>query len=401
MTTVIEASEHARLSASSAERWLNCAGSVNLIASLPAAPGTTFAAAQGTYAHSIAADCLRNESTPPMAFLGQKAVVEGHEIECDEEMVEGVQLYLDTVLGLELALAWVEPVLYAGLEQLHSDFGGTADYVTYDPVQKLLRVVDFKYGAGVFVSADDNKQLKQYALGALLTLGANAHVVEVYIVQPRFEGAKPVRVEKFAAFDLMEFAGDLVEAAKATCRSDAPLTPGSWCKKTFCPATYTCPALEGMQHALVKAEFSEVISFDPKALGQTLSSITLVEERIKALKDFAYTQAVAGLKIPGWKLVDKKPRRHWTDQNAVIKWAKDRAVDPFAEPELKSPAQLEKGLKKGEKAELAQFTAAVSSGTTLVPEADARQEVNKMVTVDDFDVIGSPEVAPKQLRAVK
>jgi len=383
---------HARLSASAAERWMNCPGSVKLA---EGTPGTTsFAAAQGTYAHSLGAVRL-----DPAMWLGKKVVIDGHEIECDQEMVDGVQLYLDTIAELQLDQSWVELSVTEALRKWDIDLGGTADYATYSPTRKLLRVVDFKYGAGTFVDADDNKQLKVYALGALLAIGAAVDVVEVYIVQPRYEGAAPVRKEVFPAWDLMEFAGSIAEAAKATRQPKAPLKAGSWCAKTFCPNARTCPELEGMQHALVAQEFSAVVSLDPKALSAALASIPLVKERIKAIEEFAYTQAQAGLQIPGYKLVDKKGRRHWTNENAVIEWAKARAIEPFEKPELKSPAQLEKGLKKPEKTELAAFTAVVSSGTVLVPESDARQPISKMVTVDDFDVIGGVGAAPKQLTA--
>jgi hypothetical protein len=400
---------HARLAASSAERWMNCAGSVNLAAKHPPAP-TPFVAAEGTYAHHIAADCLRRGLVcVPEEYVGSKAIVEGHTVTCDEEMVDGVGLYLFTAQDIRLDKEWVELSLHKALKSLDPDMGGTADYVTYSPKLRLLRTVDFKYGAGVFVSADDNKQLKKYAVGAMLSIeeGEQFHddtilpiqAVENYIVQPRYEGALPVRVEKFAAVDLLEFIGDMLTAAKATRQPDAPLTPGPWCKKTFCPNAHVCPALEAMQHALVKLEFSEIIPVDPKVLGKALSDFDLIEERIKAMRGFAYAQALAGTQIPGWKLVNKKPRRHWTEPDKVIAWAKGRAIEPFEQPELKSPAQMEKGLKKNEKTELAAWAASVSSGITLVPESDARQPVSRAITAADFDAIGGLEVAPKQLTA--
>ena len=387
----IEATDHARCSASAAERWLNCPGSVNLAKSIPST--TSFAAAQGTYAHAIAARCAASGANPS-TWLGRKTTVDGHEIECDQEMVDGVQLYLSSMDSLFLGKAWVELSLHDALKGWDQDLGGTADYATCNA--KLLRVVDFKYGAGVFVSADDNKQLKTYALGALLAVGRPVETVEVYIVQPRYEGVEPVRMESFPAYDLMDFAGDLAVGAQATRRSDAPLNPGPWCSKTFCPNAAICPALERKQHMLIKQEFGAVTPVDLDKLAEALTAIPLVKERIKAIEELAYAEATAGRKLPGYKLVDKRPRRQWTDEAAVIKWAKERAIDPFEEPSLKSPAQLEKGLKKLEKAELAQFTASVSSGTTLAPESDARQAVSKAITVEDFTAIGGPVKAQIQ-----
>ena len=372
---------------------MNCPGSVNLAKSLPST--TSFAAAQGTYAHAIAAACL-NTGSKSTAWLGKKAKVDGHEVECDQEMVDGVQLYITTVNGLALNRVWIEYPLADALGDWDEDLGGTADYVAYGEAQRRLRVVDFKYGAGTFVSADDNKQLMTYALGVLLAIKGPVDFVEVYIVQPRYEGVEPVRMQGFPAYDLMEFAGDLADAARATRQPDAPLNPGPWCSKTFCPNAAICPALERKQHMLIKREFGAVTPIDLGKLSEALAAIPLVKERIKAIEELAYSEAVAGRKLPGYKLVDKRPRRQWTDENAVIKWAQERAIEPFEAPALKSPAQLEKGLKKPDKAELARFTASVSSGTTLAPESDARQEVSKAVTADDFTAIDG---APKQLTA--
>jgi hypothetical protein len=81
-----------------------------------------------------------------------------------------------------------------------------------------------------------------------------------------------------------------------------------------------------------------------------------------------------------------------------VAWAEQRAINPYEDPALKSPAQIEKGLKKPEKAELAQFTASVSSGTTLVVESDARPAISKMITIEDFDVVGGTS-EPKRLTA--
>jgi hypothetical protein len=359
---------------------MHCFGSVAAIEKLPKGLSSP-AAAEGTLAHDIAAKRLT-----------------GTFVVTPEDMYEGVQLYLDTCRDLTLGQRWVELDLTPALKAWDSDLGGTADFVTYSPDKRLLRVVDFKYGAGVFVSADDNRQLKVYALGAMLAIAKPVDTVEVYIVQPRFEGAEPVRMQSFPAFDLMEFAADIAHAAKATRIPDAPFVPGTWCTKTFCPNARACPALERMQHALLKNDFPAATPFVPAQLSEALASIPLVEARIKAITDFAYAQACEGREIPGYKLVDKRPRRHWTDEDAVVTWAKDRAIDPYEKPALKSPAQLEKGLKKDEKKELGQFTASVSSGTVLVPASDSRPAVSKMVTVDDFEAIGGPS-EPKRLSA--
>jgi hypothetical protein len=297
---------------------------------------------------------------------------------------------------LRLKEEWIEVPLIDVLSKWDPDLGGTGDYATYDPAKQLLRVVDLKYGRGVYVEVKDNRQLKTYGLGMMLAINKPVKKVEVYIFQPRYEGAEPLRMESFDAWELMEFAGEIAVAAEATRKPDAPLVAGPWCSKTFCPNARVCPELERRQHAIVRATFSELAPYDPSALADALNMVPMVKERIKAIEEFAYKEASAGKKIPGYKLVDKVARRHWNDEKAAAEWAKTKGVDPYEEPAVKSPAQLEKGLKKAEKAELAQFYSAVSSGSVLVPESDKRPEITKVATAADFAAIGGPASTEQQ-----
>ena len=382
-------SAHARLSASSAHRWMRCAGSVKLSQGLPN-PGTRNAA-EGTYAHEIAAAAL-NSIQEPHLWVGKKRVVDNFEIECDKEMADYIKSYVDDVRDelLPEDRRFVEVDLTPALEKLHPAFGGTADFVRYRPSRKHLRVRDLKYGAGVIVEVEDNEQARVYALGALLTLGEPCDQVTVTIDQPRAEHPDGrSRDHTFDAVELLDFAADMVEKAKATEGPTPALNPGAkQCQ--WCLAKTKCPALEKQQQDLMVHDFAEPAALPPSKLAQALAIFPAVKARIKAIEEAAYAAAERGETIPGYKLVEKRPTRKWAEPDAVIAWAKEKGLDPYAAPEILSPAQMEKrvaegaprGAKKDAAKPLAQWIKSESSGHALVPADDDRHEVKRIEDKD-------------------
>lgn len=390
---VIEATEHAELSASSAERWSTCYGSVELSKGIP--NRSSKFAAEGTAAHHIAAACLRSYQRgktfdPRPSFLGKVAKVEGYEINLDDELISAVEEYVTDVFddiqpGDQL---FVEQSFTEALKKLHPKFGGSTDCVRWRPSTRQLRVMDYKHGAGVPVDVDDNKQLKIYALGSLLANpDFNAEEVEIRIAQPRCDHEQGrFRSYKFPAFDLLDFAADLVADAKKTEEFGADLKPSKKACR-FCPANAAkkCPAIEAETHALVRADFHVL---DPEAYSLTqiaefLEKIPLVEARLSAIREFAYQRACAGEQIPGWKIVDKRATRKWRDEDAARAWFTH--ADCYTEPKLKSPAQIEKQLGKKNFAEINQSQDLVvkeSSGKTLAPESDPRPPATTALLTD-------------------
>lgn len=390
--------QHARLSASSGCRWMACPGSAG------AGGEATAYAAGGTFAHDIGAKCLKDSTLTPADFYLQRAKIDGFDVECDQEMVEGVHVYLDALDDdlQEGDLTWVEMPLLAPLQKIDPDLGGTSDYVRYRPSTKNLLVCDFKYGSGVYVEVVDNTQLKVYALGALLEVLALGHKVETVtsmVVQPRYEGANPVRQETFKAVELLDFAADVQEAAARTRLPNPPLVAGDHCQP-FCPKRRTCPELEKRHHAVVNAELGEVI--DVQQISTLLAAVPLAKARIAAIEEHAYKLAAQGVDIPGYKLVDKVGRRKWKSEGDVVMWAQANAIDPYAPREVVSPAQMEERIKatapRGKKKEavkvLEPFCEKVSSGTALVPVSDSRPAVKRLADSDFAVVDGAvkPEV---------
>ena len=153
---------HAPLAPSAAHRWIECPGSIPLCSNVPDVESRF--AAEGTFAHNIAAECL-GADCDAVHFLG---TTDGT-FTCDEDMAGYVQEYLDEVRALLIDGATLMVEERVSLEGLIDDCHGTADAIVLSGDGKELDVFDFKYGAGIFVGADDNPQLRIYGLGALLT----------------------------------------------------------------------------------------------------------------------------------------------------------------------------------------------------------------------------------------
>lgn len=374
---------HARLSASAAHRWLNCAQS----AQGQRAPGSASQyAAEGTVAHALAAQCWERGERAEK-YIGAIYNQDDMRIEVTREMADAVQIYLafmerERALGGEI---WVEMGLLEPLATVHPDMGGTADFVRYFEPDAFLHVADYKHGSGVFVESEDNWQEIVYAVGAILKVRRPVKRVKLTIVQPRFVGAEPIRSWEFDAWQIIDKIADLVEAAERTYDPNAPFHAGAHCK--FCPRSASCPELEKHQRALVAMDFT-ALPVDPTTLADALRLVAPLKERIRALEQLAYERATAGEPIPGWKLVSKRPTRRWNSTEHVIKWALSHGVNPFESPSLLSPAQLEDRAGGGKKTKeaLAPFVESVSSGTALVPDADNREPV-KQATASDFDAL--------------
>jgi hypothetical protein len=389
---VLEPSEHAELSASSADRWATCTASPALARGLP--NHTTAYAAQGTAGHHISALVLRSMQAgkafdPRATFLGKYALVEGHEIHLNDELIEAVEDYIadcaaDTQPG---DTVFVEQSFHEALQRLHPKFGGSSDRVRWRPSTRQLQVTDLKMGAGIPVDVDDNRQLKYYALGALLTNPQfNAEDVELRIAQPRCEHeAGRFRSYHFKAMELVEFAADLVDAALETEDfTRAKLVPSKKACK-WCPAAAAkkCPALEKETHALVAADFSVIdpAKYSKEQIAEFLAKAPLVEQHISAIREFAYQESLKGEKFPGWKIVEKRARRKWQDESFVANALKD-TPGAFTTPELRSPAQVEKLLGKKKFKVLEGHIVKESSGYTLAADDDPRPPATVALLTD-------------------
>ena len=244
----------------------------------------------------------------------------------------------------------------------------------------LLRVYDFKYGAGVAVDVTDNTQLMYYALGA--AHGETYDEVELVIVQPRAQHPDgPVRRQRMWVAELDRWADQvLLPGAEATEDPEAPTNAGEWCR--FCPAMAICPAQKEVAVRSAQFAFQDkpqappmAASLAPSELRQILDKAPMIEAWLESCREHARLLLEQGADPNdlGYKLVAGRASRKWIDEADAEKFLTTLDIDPF-EHKLKSPAQAEKALRGPAKKALEDMVQTVR-GVQLAPLSDKREAV--------------------------
>lgn len=357
-------------------------------------------ARQGTAAHSVAEECLKTgrnaeklrNSLIAVPYKDPDGNSRVEEFVVDDDMINAVQIYLDFCrrIGSEQgARVMVEKrVSLASVHPRLAVVWGTADCIIYHKTTKTLYVIDYKHGF-LLVEAEENKQLKIYALAAWATLHKELDVERVItaIVQPRPDG-DPIRTAEYTAIEMLDFAADCVEAVERTEAVDAPLVPGHHCG--FCPAAAVCKAFAEYGLSVAQEEFAEL---QPQRL--TVEQCVSLLDRAEALADwlssvrsYLHAMAQAGHAVPGHKLVPKRATRKWAASDAEVVRRLAPLVsdddDLYKEKELLSPAQMEEVV--GKKLIPRNLIVGVSSGYNLVRDRDDREPINLIPGIEFFEV---------------
>jgi len=398
---------HATWSASSTARNWACPGALTLSENLPET--TNPAADWGTCAHEIAELCLRDGGDAAQ-FIGTVRKGKEHEYEVDEEMAETAQVYVDYVRSgvADGATLWIEEKFSLSPLKPPFEAGGTADAVLHFPESRSLEVVDLKAGRGVIVEVENNKQLRTYALGALLRHDdLPVDSVTVTIVQPRApHKSGRTRSETFSAIDLMEWTAELLAAMRRAndAKFNRPtmhsvvwereyLSAGQHCQ--FCKAAGLCPKLR--QKALDEARvwFDDLDQprqnsprdLDPGELAKVLDMADMIGEWLNAVRKYATSLAESGVEIPNYQLAEKIGNRKWTASEAQIIATLDaEGVDPYAPRKVVSPAQAEKALGAKRKALIVDMVERPVTGRNLV-RADKSSRPAAKPTADMFEAL--------------
>lgn len=381
-------STHAILSPSSAERWMNCPGSVNLSKDEEDTPSVN--AAEGTLLHDIAAQCLESLSIDANHFLHKHCNVEGFSFVVTQEQCDAVNYYLNEVYAVVEATKGellVEQRLSIEHMTGEQDAKGTSDAVIL--TMDEIIVIDAKFGRGVPVSADHNPQLLMYAHAAYeeFKLAYDFKTARVMIVQPRLNSVTEFTLS-IAALD--EFAFRVEAAAKACFEPDAPLTPSpkacQWCR-----AKATCPALTN--EVLSAFDNVEPSKAEPSDLAAVMDKADMIEKWVKAVRAEVERRLLAGVTVPGYKLVQgKKGNRQWTDEKIAEETLKSMRVkhEHIYKYTLATPTALEKLAKSGEIGprqweRLSEIITQSEGGPSVAPESDKRPAIVPSADASAFD----------------
>lgn len=370
---------HAKLSASSSHRWLNCPGSVKAEEGLPNTSSKF--ADEGTAAHELA-DMSLQSGADAIAFIG-KQLPESKWVP-DAEMAEFVQVYVDYVRSKGGTL----------LSEMRVDFSdwvpegfGTSDAIVISG--KTLHISDLKYGKGIRVEAGENTQMLLYALGSLSEFGFinSAETISMSVVQPRLDHISEWSI---SIDELMKWGERIKQGAEEALSPDAKRIPGDkqclWCK-----AKPTCRALQDMTHNIIATDFDNMDSLhNPDTLGDdelraAMDARKLIVAWLDAVNELVTQRLESGESFSGYKLVEGRSNRQWSNEAEaeaeLVKVLGDKAY----ERSLLSVAKAEKVLGKSGKQTLAPLVSKPQGRPTLAPESDPRKPFG--TTANDFEEV--------------
>lgn len=380
---------HAKLSSSASKRWLGCPGSVKLSEHYP--NGSSIYADEGTIAHGMAEGMISKDDK-----LVQKYEVEAAKFYGEHPELNGTFIEMKMILQ-----PYVDYVFEEYAAQVHED--GAAQLMTEERVdlteyipggfgtsdvvilrQGRLHIIDLKYGKGVSVSAEDNPQLKLYALGTLARFDMLYDIEDVVmtIYQPRLDN---VSTDTIKAKDLYAWGEEVIKpGAQLALSEDAPVHAGDWCQ--FCPARYDCK--ERARDAMELQKYLGQMVLSPEEIAEILGKIDRLTKFAEDIKDSALTKALDGEEIPGWKVVEGRSiRKYVGSEEEIVRQCEGAGYDQalLYERKLLTITNMEKLMGKKQFAEvLGAYVEKPEGKPTLAPESDKRPAITNNSAAEDF-----------------
>lgn len=416
---------HALLSASSSKQWLHCPPSVRLQEGFP--NESTVYAQEGTFAHEVCEYKVRK-------YLHERVKRPQSEEFYTEEIENITDVYYEFVVGVieEMRKNGCEPLVLVEERVDYSHIApsgfGTADMLIIGKDENgrgLLHIIDFKAGSGVFVDVDHNSQLSLYALGGLHAYGYiyPIETIRMTIVQPRLDNLSTYECSR----EELEAWGESIKPiARLAFEGKGEQKPGEWCR--FCRAKPVCKACAEEALSLCREDFLDLdggaFSEEARAspgdaeevtdlaalnsantsvpvfkqpgliplaeLSAILPTLNRISSWIEAVFAFVSSEAINhGVSIPGYKVVEGRSKRVFTDTKAVVDTAVANGYTDLYKQQLITLTEFEKMMGKKRFNELlGAYVAKPPGKLTLVPEDDPREPVDLSNTPDqEFAVL--------------
>lgn len=411
---------HALLSASSSKQWLHCPPSVRLQENFP--NESSVYAAEGTYAHEVCEYKVRK-------YLKERVKRPQSEEYDTEEIEQITDVYAEFVITIieEMKENGCEPLAFVEERVDYSHIApsgfGTADMLIIGKDEQghgILHVCDFKTGAGVFVDADHNSQMMLYAIGALAAYGFlyDIEIVRMSIIQPRLDNISTFECSRQ---ELEDWGESIKPIAKLAYEGKGEQHPGDWCR--FCRAKPVCKACADEALALCREDFLDLDAgaFDDTAeesdmtapyeadtqtavfkqpglipiseLAEILPTLNRISSWIEAVFAFVSSEAINhGVLIPGYKVVEGRSKRVFTDTKAVVDVAVQNGYTDLYKQTLITLTEFEKMMGKKKFNELlGEYVAKPPGKLALVPESDPREPVDLTTPGQEFSALPDEE----------
>ena len=372
--------DHALLSASSSHRWLHCNPSARLEREF--ADRETTAAAEGTAAHALAEHKLKRR----LKLRSERPVSPFD----TEEMEICTDDYADFVMEQVTKERRRDPDTQVFIEQ-RLDFScyvpegfGTGDCLIVS--KGRLHIIDLKYGMGLLVDSEENPQMKLYALAALTQYEEQYQIkkVKLTIFQPRREN---VSTWETSVAKLKKWATkDLVPKAQRAFKGEGEYCPGEWC--IFCKAAVKCRARAEDKLRLAQSEFKMPPLLTDAEIEDVLAKLPDIKKWADEIQEYALAKALAGKEWAGFKLVEGRSVRKFTDERAVVKAANAAGYHDIYKQTLISLTEMEKLMGKAEFSKVLGALVTKPQGKpTLVPDTDKRQTITVSNPKNEFSEI--------------
>ena len=391
---------HALLSASSSKQWLHCTPSARLQEQFP--NESSVYAAEGTFAHEVCEYKVKK-------YMKERVKRPQSEEYYTEEIDQITDVYAELVISVieEMKRNGCEPLVMVEEKVDYSHIApsgfGTADMLIIGRDENgkgVLHIADFKTGQGVFVDADHNSQMMLYALGGLAAYGYiyDIEIVRMSIIQPRLDNISTFECTRK---ELEDWGESIKETAKLAYEGKGEQKPGDWCR--FCRAKPVCKACKDEALSLCREEFldlddgalSDNTSASPEQgenaepvfkqpglvpiseLAQLLPTLNRISSWIESVFAFISSEAINhGVPIPGYKVVEGRSKRVFTDTNAVVDAAVANGYTDLYKKQLITLTEFEKMMGKKKFAELlGKYVTKPPGKLSLVPEDDPREPV--------------------------